>query len=81
VPDVSTMQRSITIDARWESEAGVWIATSADVPGLVVESDTWATMIEEVRLVLPELSELAGEIHDDIALTFKAEEHLNLAGT
>jgi len=80
VSDVPAMQRSITIDARWDSEAAVWIATSADVPGLVVEADTWAAMIEEVRFVLPELLELSGEPRDDIALTFKAEERLNLAG-
>ena len=55
------MSRSITIDARWDAEASVWIATSNDVPGLVVEADTWPAMIEEVRLVLPDLLELSGE--------------------
>jgi hypothetical protein len=58
------MSRSITIDARWDAEASVWIATSNDVPGLVVEVDTWPTMIEEVRLVLPDLLELSGERTD-----------------
>jgi hypothetical protein len=61
VPDVPAMSRSITIDARWDAEASVWIATSNDVPGLVVEADTWPTMIEEVRLVLPDLLELSGK--------------------
>jgi hypothetical protein len=61
VPDVPAMTRSITIDARWDAEASVWIATSSDVPGLVVEADTWPAMIEEVRLVLPDLLELSGE--------------------
>jgi len=55
------MSRSITIDARWDAEASVWIATSNDVPGLVVEADTWPAMIQEVRLVLPDLLELSGE--------------------
>jgi hypothetical protein len=55
------MSRAITIDARWDAEAGVWLATSTDVPGLVVEASTWPTMIEEVRLVLPELLELNGQ--------------------
>ena len=55
------MSRSITIDARWDAEASVWIATSNEVPGLVVEADTWPAMIEEVRLVLPDLLELSGE--------------------
>jgi hypothetical protein len=55
------MNRDITIEARWDGEAGVWLATSIEVPGLVVEADTWPAMIEEVRLVLPELLELSGQ--------------------
>jgi len=74
------MTRDINIQARWDGEASVWIATSGDVPGLVVEADTWPRMIEEVRLVLPELMELSGQGHQDLSLTFKAEEHLDLAG-
>ena len=73
------MTRSITIDARWDGEASVWIATSNDVPGLVVEADAWPAMIEEVRLVLPDLLELAGERADNLSLTFRAEEHLDVA--
>lgn len=74
------MSRDIDIQARWDGEAKVWIATSRDVPGLVVEADTWSSMIEEVRLILPELLEVRGEPHDDLSLTFKAEEHLDVAG-
>jgi len=74
------MSRPITIDARWDAEAGVWIATSHDVAGLVVEADTWAGMIEEVRLVLPDLLELSGEGTDRLSLTFRAEERLEVAG-
>ncbi len=74
------MSRDITIDARWDGEASVWIATSDEVPGLVVEADTWPSMIDEVRLVLPDLLELSGQGHEKLSLTFKAEEHLDLAG-
>jgi hypothetical protein len=74
------MSRDINIQARWDGEASVWIATSTDVPGLVVEADTWPGMIEEVRLILPELMELSGKGHEDLSLTFKAEEHHGLAG-
>jgi hypothetical protein len=80
VPDLLAMSRSITIDARWDGEASVWIATSNDVAGLVVEADTWPAMIEEVKLVLPELLELSGERSNNLSLTFKAEEHFDLAG-
>lgn len=54
------MPRDITIQARWDTEASVWLATSDDVPGLVVEADTWPAMINEVQLVLPDLLELSG---------------------
>ncbi|HEY0223022.1 MAG TPA: DUF1902 domain-containing protein [Pseudolabrys sp.] len=74
------MSRDINIQARWDSDASVWFATSSDVPGLVVEADTWPTMIEEVKLVLPELMELSGHANETLSLTFKAEEHLDLAG-
>lgn len=74
------MSREIGIQARWDGDASVWIATSNDVPGLVVEADTWPQMIEEVRLVLPDLMELSGQGHENLSLTFKAEEHLDLAG-
>jgi hypothetical protein len=55
------MSRSILIKARWDGEAAVWIATSNDVPGLVVEAEHWDDMITEVRLVLPDLLELSGQ--------------------
>jgi len=55
------MHRDITIQARWDGEANVWLATSDDVPGLVVEADTWPAMINEVQLVLPDLLELSGQ--------------------
>lgn len=74
------MSRSINIQARWDGETSVWIATSTDVPGLVVEADSWPGMIEEVRLVLPDLMEVSGQPHQQLSLTFKAEEHLDLAG-
>jgi hypothetical protein len=74
------MNRDIVITARWDGEANVWLATSTDVPGLVVEAETWPAMIEEVRLVLPDLLELSGRRGDKLSLTFKAEEHLDLAG-
>ncbi len=74
------MSRSIAIDARWDAEASVWIATSNDVAGLVVEAASWPAMIEEARLALPDLLELSGERNDNLSLTFRAEERLEVAG-
>lgn len=74
------MSREITISAHWDDEAEVWLATSADVPGLAVEAETWTRMIAEVRDVLPELLVLGGSTANDRSLTFRAEEHFDLAG-
>jgi hypothetical protein len=73
------MTKEIHIDARWDDEVRVWIATSEDAPGLVVEASSWQTMIDEVSLVLPDLLELNGVENRDVCLTFKAETHLDLA--
>ena len=54
------MTGTIAVEARWDAEAGVWIATSPDTPGLVVEAATWTDMMAEVRVVLPELLTLGG---------------------
>ena len=73
------MTQDYKIDAQWDDEARVWIATSADAPGMVVEAPSWAQMIEEVRLALPDLLDLDERATRQISLTFKAETHLNLA--
>ena len=44
----------------WDDEAEVWIATSDDVPGLVLESESFDKLVERVRTAIPELLELNG---------------------
>jgi predicted RNase H-like HicB family nuclease len=48
------MARPIVIHADWDAEAGVWVATTSDLRGLVTEAET----IEALRSKLP------GMIHD-----------------
>ena len=36
---------SCRIDFTWDDEAAVWIATSKDVPGLVLESGSFDALI------------------------------------
>lgn len=74
------MSCEIVIEAVWDEEARIWLATSQDAPGLVVEADSWDRMIAEVRLILPDLLALNGAAADDVSLTFRAESHLALAG-
>lgn len=42
----------------WDDEAAVWVATSDDVPGLVMESGSLDALIERVRFAIPELLQL-----------------------
>ena len=42
----------------WDEEAAVWVATSDDIPGLVLESGSFDALAERVRYAVPELLEL-----------------------
>ena len=42
----------------WDDDAAVWIATSDDVPGLVLESGSFDALLERTRVAVPELLEL-----------------------
>jgi len=44
----------------WDDEAEVWIATSDEVPGLVLESGSFDALVERLRFAVPELLELNG---------------------
>ncbi|MEA5552233.1 DUF1902 domain-containing protein [Anabaena cylindrica UHCC 0172] len=43
------------VEAFWDSEAEVWVATSEDVPGLVTEACTIEVLTEKLRVMIPEL--------------------------
>ncbi len=47
-----------TVDFRWDNEANVWVATSEEVPGLVLESGSFDALKERVKMAIPELLEL-----------------------
>lgn len=56
----------------WDSDASVWVATSDDIPGLVLESGSFDALLELVRFAAPELLELNGT-KPPVALSFQAE--------
>lgn len=59
----------------WDEEAGVWIATSNDIPGLVLESGSFDALLERTRFAIPELLELNADDPRPFSLTFKSERH------
>ena len=64
---------SYRITFTWDDEAAVWVATSQDVPGLVLESGSFDALLERVRHAVPELIELNGTKPDNLKLTYIAE--------
>lgn len=46
------------VNLLWDAESSVWVATSDDVPGLVLESGSYDALIEKVKNAIPELLEL-----------------------
>lgn len=56
----------------WDPDASVWVATSEDIPGLVLESGSFDALLERVRFAAPELLEL-NNAKNPVALSFQAE--------
>lgn len=62
----------------WDNEASVWIATSDDIPGLVLESGSFDALLERVRLAAPELLSL-NHSKPPYTLAFLSERHERIA--
>lgn len=48
-------QINFKVEAFWDSEALVWVATSEDIPGLVTEASTIEILTQKLREMIPEL--------------------------
>ena len=61
---------SYTVKLFWDSDTDVWIATSDDIKGLILESGSLDVLIERVRMAVPELLKLNNQPleHAKIAL-------------
>ncbi|MCL2806253.1 MAG: DUF1902 domain-containing protein [Treponema sp.] len=55
----------------WDDEASVWVAENDDIP-IALESDSLDTLIERVRIAVPEILELNENIKK-VSLHFKME--------
>ncbi len=75
----------IVIRAFWDGEAGVWVAESEQVPGLVAEAATPRELEAKLKDLVPELLELnapstCGETRSVVA-RFEHEARIALAPT
>ena len=64
---------SYTVKLFWDSEVDVWIATSDDIKGLVLESGSLDVLIERVRMTVPELLKLNNQPVEHAKITFMTE--------
>lgn len=55
------MCKRFLISAKWDPDAGVWVATSDSVPGLATEADSVEVLKKKLDTLVPELLELNGD--------------------
>ncbi len=56
--------RTIFVRAQWDDEAKVWVASSTDIDGLSIESETLEALSPKVAAALADLIELNGLEYD-----------------
>lgn len=67
------------INLIWDEDAQVWVATSDDIPGLVLESGSFDALLERVRFAAPELLKLNNTKIPALNVTFKSMRHERIA--
>ena len=55
----------LIINAVWDDEVRVWVATSDEVPGLATEADDMDALVEKLKKMIPELLEANGVAHGE----------------
>ena len=69
--------RGIIVNAVWDKDACVWVATSDDVPGLITEAETAELLEQKLCVMIPELLIENGVIssseHKEIPFHLRAE--------
>ncbi len=65
------------VQAFWDAEAQVWVATSEDVPGLVTEASTIELLTQKLRVIIPELIVLNQIVSSDYvgSISFELTSH------
>lgn len=54
--------KEITIQVEWNEESAAWLASSDDVPGLIVESASYQELIEIIEDLLPDFVDSSAQI-------------------
>lgn len=70
------VSKPLIVNATWDSEANVWVATSVDVPGLATEAESLNLLVPKLKLMIPELLDLNGYT-DGEEIPFKLLSEIN----
>ncbi len=65
------------VQAFWDKDAEVWVATSEDIPGLVTEASSIEILTQKLREMIPEIIILNGIVARDYvgSITFELTSH------
>jgi hypothetical protein len=81
--EMSKRKAAVRARAEWDQEAGVWVAESTNLPGLVTEAETAELLLEKLRLMVPELlsysPDLAVALLPEIRVTLLRRDRVDLA--
>ncbi|MGH9414451.1 MAG: DUF1902 domain-containing protein [Terriglobales bacterium] len=72
----------IHVRALWDAEAGVWVAESVDVPGLVTEASGLDSLKAKLDVLIPELlaaNSMANQPSVPVELVAEYQERLSAA--
>ena len=67
------MDKPLYVHAERDAEAGIWVATSSDVPGLAAEAETLEALMAKHGAMIPELLAANGAYARLHATQFKDE--------
>ena len=61
------------INFLWDNDVSVWVATSDDIPGLVLESGSFDALVEKVKYAAMELLEVNKQEMNNLKLSYYVE--------
>lgn len=68
--------KELVVNLVWDNDAAVWVATSDDIPGLVLESGSLDALMERVRFAIPELLSMNGKLdNQNLSICYRSERH------
>lgn len=69
-------QKEYIVNLNWDDDAAVWVATSEDIPGLVLESGSLDALMERARFAIPELLSLNNtDKNEKFSVWYRSERH------